>query len=51
LILHILQYEAATSGTGRPRTKATFPVLLLISPGAPALPLQTARRGTTTEVF
>ncbi len=51
LLLHILQYGSGESTELQARVQGRFSRALMLTPGASPKPLQTARRGSTTEVF
>ncbi len=51
LLLHVLQYGSGESTELQARVQGHFSRAVMLSPGASPQPLQTARRGSTTEVF
>jgi len=51
LTLHVLQYGSGEPTELQARVQGHFSRAVLLSPGTPPLPLHTARRGSTTEVF
>ena len=51
LLLHVLQYGSGESTELQARVQGHFSHAVMLSPGASPQPLQTARRGSTTEVF
>ncbi|MEO8127076.1 MAG: hypothetical protein ABJF23_05895 [Bryobacteraceae bacterium] len=51
LLLHILQYGSGEPTELQARVQGHFSRAVLLSPGSAPLPLHTARRGSTTEVF
>ena len=51
LLMHVLQYGSGESTELQARVQGHFSHAVMLSPGASPQPLQTARRGSTTEVF
>ncbi len=51
LLLHVLQYGNGEPTELQARVQGHFSRAVMLSPGASPQPLQTARRGSTTEVF